>query len=441
MAVFDELAETDGDEKFKAWLSQVIDAKRDIVTFVASRQPGNPAAEFDGYLKGSFNLSLIVKFSDGQSRAVIRFPKPGHTAVDVRGEKVRNEVHFLEFLLEKTTIPVPKVFSWGTTEESPNELGPFIIMEFVEGVSLATLLKEPTKTEQDEVILATEVDDAKLDSVYEQLADYMLQLSQLQFSMIGTTVTDRPLTYNMNELQTVVSNYPTRNFPTTPFASGNEFLASLAAEHLVHLRTQHSLAESKEDAQKRFIARHQFKNLVPRYCTDENGPFRPFCDDLQPTNMLANPDTFRITAILDWEFANIMPAQFAHDPTWWLLLLGPDMWLEHHYMDEFKVCYMPRMEQFLRALRRVEGRKDSPKCEGGPRLSERMQDSWDTGRFWFDCGIRKSFDVDAVYWAALHREEFDEVGDETEMEMKTFVKMKMEQLKAYDADCKARFSS
>jgi hypothetical protein len=145
MTVFDELAETDGDEEFKAWVSEVYDAKQKIIGFVSSRRQGQPFGEFDGYLKGSFNLSLVIKFDDGGPKAVIRFPKPGITATNLRDEKVRNEVQVLKFLREKTTIPVPRVVSWGMTEDSPEHLGPFIIMDYVEGTCLATILKQPTE--------------------------------------------------------------------------------------------------------------------------------------------------------------------------------------------------------------------------------------------------------------------------------------------------------
>ncbi|ORX98427.1 phosphotransferase enzyme family protein-like protein [Clohesyomyces aquaticus] len=414
MTVFGELAETDGDNEFKAWLSKLMDAKQEIVSFVSSRRQNQPTGEFAGYLKGSFNLSLVIKFNDGGPKPVIRFPKPGHTATAFREEKVRNEVNFLELMREKTTIPVPRVLIWGTTEDSPQRLGPFMIMDYVDGTSLATLLKQPTQTGQDEVILATDVDDTKLDYVYDQLADYTLQLSQLDFSTIGAisktpssngwAASSRALTYNMNELHTVVSNYPTDGLPTSPFTSAKDFLHSLADEHL----------------------------LISRYCFADTGPFKPYCDDLQPTNMLADPNTFRITAVLDWEFTNSMPAQFSYHPPWWLLLLGPDMWLEHHSIEEFVTRYVPRMEQFLRALERGES-------EGNTLLSVKMRDSWATGRFWFDYGIRKSFDIDAVYWAALHKEGDDALDDGMREEMEKLVDVKMEQLKAYDAECQVRF--
>ncbi|KAF2254455.1 hypothetical protein BU26DRAFT_527563 [Trematosphaeria pertusa] len=261
MTVFDELAETDGDNKFKAWLS-----KQEIVAFVSSRRQGKPAGEFDGYLKGSFNLSLVVTFSNRGPKAVIRFPKPGRTATAFRDEK-------------------------GTTKDSPQHLSPFIIMDYVDGISLATILKQPTETEQDKVILAT---DTKLDYVYEQLANYMLQLSRLDFSTIRAI--------------SKILNYPISRYPTALFTSARAFLHPLANKYLLYLRTQRNIANNREDAKKRFIARHRFKQLISRYCLDNTGSFKLYCNDLQPLNMLVHPDTLRITAVLDFEFTNTMLA-------------------------------------------------------------------------------------------------------------------------------------
>jgi hypothetical protein len=63
--------------------------------------------------------------------------------------------------------------------------------------------------------------------------------------------------------------------------------------------------------------------------------------------MLIDPETLRITAILDFEFTNAMPAEFTYDPPWWLLLSGPEMRLERCAMEEFLTLYEPEMEQFL----------------------------------------------------------------------------------------------
>ena len=55
----------------------------------------------------------------------------------------------------------------------------------------------------------------------------------------------------------------------------------------------------------------------------QEGHFPLFCDDVRPTNMLVDPATLRITAILNWESTNTMPPQFAKDIPWWLLLRDP----------------------------------------------------------------------------------------------------------------------
>jgi hypothetical protein len=183
MTVFDEIAETDGDDEWKAWLEKVFAFREEIVTFAASRREGGRAGEFVRYLKGSFNLSICIGCSDGGLNAITRFPKPGHTAIALMDEKVTNEVQFMKYLSKNTTIPLPRVISWGLTEESPHHLGPFIIMDYVDGTRLSTILKQPTKHDQEDVVLSTDIDNTTLDIVYDQIADYMVQLSELDFTL------------------------------------------------------------------------------------------------------------------------------------------------------------------------------------------------------------------------------------------------------------------
>ncbi|RLL93520.1 hypothetical protein CFD26_102861 [Aspergillus turcosus] len=447
---FDELEETNGDDECKSWLSKAFDSRAELAIFVAGRREGGGTGKYVGFLKGSFNISFRFSFGDGRPDVIIRFPKPGHTATAYRDEKVENEVQIMEYLRQNTDIPIPRVHSWGLIAESPQHLGPFIIMDYVDSILLSTILKDP---DQENLVLNPKIDNNILDKIYYQIAYYMFQLSQLTFARIGAIskdhassawhVTRRPLTYNMNELATV-AGYPDDQFSTAPFDRASDYLASVANQHLVHLWTQRNLADDPEIAQKRFIARHRFAQLVSKYYPEDCGPFIPFCDDMRPSNMLIDPETLRITAILDFEFTNAMPAEFTYDPPWWLLLSGPEMWLERCAMEEFVALYEPKMEQFLRALERVEIQMASEvKQPGQPSLSSRMRDSWQTGRFWFDYAARKSFDVDTVYWAALHNDGLgvELLDNKTRAEMESFTQIKMEQLKAYKEECSARFSS
>ncbi|KID96571.1 Protein kinase-like domain protein, partial [Metarhizium majus ARSEF 297] len=447
---FDEIEETNGDDECRAWLDKVFDAKAELATFVASRRKGGPATEYVGFLKGSFNFSFQFRFGDGGPDAIIRFPKPGHTATALRDEKVTNEATVMEYIRQNTTIPVPRVHSWGLTAESPQQFGPFIIMDHVEGTLLSTVLKQPTESDQEDPILNPDIDSKALDTIYLQIANYIFQLSQLPFSRIGAiskdhdsntwSVTKRPLTYNMNELATV-SGCPDDHFPTTTFDSTSDYLKSVARQHLDHVWAQRNIADDPEIAQARFIARRQLPRLIPKYCIHDTGPFLLFCDDMRPSNMLVHPETLQITAMLDFEFTNAMPAQFTYDPPWWLLISGPEVWLDRGSIEEFLTLYTPRMEQFLRALEQVEGASLSKGTERtGQALSAWMRDSWRDGGFWFNYAARKSFELDAIYWAVLHDGSAGFSHQEDIEEMNKFTQTKMEQLKAYKEECDARFA-
>lgn len=68
-----------------------------------------------------------------------------------------------------------------------------------------------------------------------------------------------------------------------------------------------------------------------------------------------------------------------------------------------------------------------------------MRDAWETGRFWFDYRIRKSFDVDAVYLGALHEDGKEVVGEDVRADVEKLMEVKMGQLKEYDEECGRRF--
>jgi len=328
------------------------------------------------------------------------------------------------------------------TKDSPSQLGPYIIMDYIEGTELETLLRQ----------LQDDQKEAEVDLLYEQIADYMLQISRLHFSAIGPinndtsgawTVTSRPLTTNMNNLASVVADYPVANFPKTAFTSTQDFLHHRADENLVHLQVQRNIAHSRQDAEKCFIARHRFKQLIERFYPPseaDNGPFIPYCHDFRPKNMLARYEngSLKIVAVLDFEFVNTMPAYFAYDPPWWLAIVSPGLMLKQFAMEDFEALYVPRLERFLQAMVKVEAKQVVGHQRETVSLASRIRDSWESKRFWFNYGIRKGWSVDVVYWSALHEPGDEKLSGDLEKEMSLIAEKKMEQLAAYEAECDAR---
>ena len=190
MTCYDKISQANADDECRAWIRKLIDARDEIVAFVDARLDGKGDGEYLGFLKGSFNLCYHIGFGERRPSALIRFAKPGHTVSSWRAEKVTNEVRFIEFLREHTTIPLPYVHCWGSVEESPQRLGPFIIMDFIQGTRLLTFLRQPTEDDQADMILNPTIDEETLNTLYGQPADYILQISRFEFPHIGSISKD-----------------------------------------------------------------------------------------------------------------------------------------------------------------------------------------------------------------------------------------------------------
>lgn len=125
-------------------------------------------------------------------------------------EKIQREVAVMRFLADKTSISLPLVLHSGAAEESPDGLGPFIIMEFIEHeCDLVDALNTPDIPYKERLILDPCISNERLHFIYGQMADIMLQYSKHTFMKIGCiasinegdswVVSHRPLTLNMNE--------------------------------------------------------------------------------------------------------------------------------------------------------------------------------------------------------------------------------------------------
>lgn len=440
MSIFDELADKQRQDLSRQWIHRAFSAQKEILELVARMRSGGDAQGIVGWFAGSYNFCFKISFSEGPD-AIIRFPKPGCTVLP--DEKVTNEARVIEFLRENTNIPIPRLIGWGTTKDSPKQLGPFLISDFVHGVSLSSILRNPA--EKDWHFLDPTLDGKTLDGVYEQIADVMLQLFQFSFPEIGAiskdpvsnkwSVTARPLTYAMNELATAAF-FPISKFPPRSFNSARDYFRTLAQGNITHLHTQRNIAADQTAAEGLYLARHRFLQLVDKYSPahDDKGPFKLFCDDLRPHNILVDPATLRINAIIDLEFTNAMPSQFSTDPPWWLLLAEPESYLSlGRKPEEFVAAFEACLERFLEVMQRVEKVR-------GLQLSVLMRDAWQTKRFWFNYAIRNPFEVEILcekYLGEVVLTDEAYLDDETRARMKRFVQKKMEQLEAYNRDCES----
>lgn len=69
---------------------------------------------------------------------------------------------------------------------------------------------------------------------------------------------------------------------------------------------------------------------------DRIGPFKLFLDDIRFGNILVDPKTFEIKALIDWEFCYAAPREFLNTPPHWLIP-NPDPWDWSFEEREFKL--------------------------------------------------------------------------------------------------------
>ncbi|QQK40416.1 Aminoglycoside phosphotransferase [Penicillium digitatum] len=294
-------------------------------------------------------------------------------------EKVRNEVAIIRYIHDQTSIPAPFVLDWGTRKDSPFELGQYMIMEFMDHhTNMYDVLNMLGRSRAYRGILDPDFDEDELE--------------QLQIDDFTWKVTHRPLSMPMNELIR---------------------LGRYLNRAIVHPMNQRNDAiDSADDCRRKFVARYLFRKLTrerkltERWAAFENGPFKFWCDDFRPGNVLLNKD-FKIAAVVDWEFTCAAPVEFSYAPPWWLLIEKPEYWPTDGGLEDWCGEYECQLQTFLRAM---ISREDEAirKCQlkENRRLSGPMRESWESGDFWVAYAARNNFAFDAIYWQKIDRRFF-----------------------------------
>lgn len=144
------------------------------------------------------------------------------------------------------------------------------------------------------------------------MANVLLQLSRPSFSQIGSieelengswSVPHRLLTMNINQLVSV-GNLRPNTLPSTAFETAFSYFEALSNINLTHLSIQRNDAiESAEDCRHKYVARHLFRRIIsekqfPTTPVTGPKPFKLFCDDFRPSNVLVDAND-KIVGVID----------------------------------------------------------------------------------------------------------------------------------------------
>lgn len=463
---YDDVAWEKSEAVADGWVRQFFQSEilQPVGRFLVRHHRPGDAVQFSFLEKGAYNISFQMKYKNANT-AIIRFAQPGATMFPE--EKVRNEVATMRYICDQTSIPVPFVYHWGTKNESPLELSPFIIMDYIEhDTNLYDVLKTPGCPKEDRGTLDPDISEAKLEALYREVASILLQLSRPALPRIGSLdqvddftwrVTHRPLSMPMNAL-IQLGSLPQSKLPTTTFDTTSSYFEALAELHIAHLMNQRNDAvDSAEDCRRKLVARYLFRKLAREHrltkqlASFDKGPFKLWCDDFRPANILMNKE-LKIVGVVDWEFTYAAPVEFSFAPPWWLLVEKPEYWPRG--LDDWCNNYERRLQTFLSAMRYQEDKAiEQGRLKSTLRLSSLMKDSWETGDFWIGYAARNGFAFDLVYWHKIDqrffgptssliddvwRQRLDSLEPEERADIERSVAIKLEEMKtralAWDPD-------
>ncbi|KAI9745285.1 MAG: hypothetical protein M1818_001565 [Claussenomyces sp. TS43310] len=246
---------------------------------------------------------------------ILRISGPHFTSI-----KTRNEIGFLKWVAQNTDVPVPEVVAYDATTN--NELGhEFMITTRLRGVSFDGVreqLQAAGKAAQYE---------AHLSQFLLQMGDILEMLQRRTWSHIGGLqvrgpedrddaaaeiivpgpVIDEQM-WLQPELATIWGPHETHGSVNVggPFASYTESLGAEADRHVHAIQRLSSLAALRQDL-PRILA---FRAALREHAAQLNETRLILAHrDLHFGNVMWDPEGMRITGILDWEFAGVVPIQ------------------------------------------------------------------------------------------------------------------------------------
>ena len=252
-------------------------------------------------------------------------------------------------LLERTTIPIPRVFS-SRSEIHPDPLSTFIIMEYIDANVLSP-------------IQLMDLEDDQKKELYKSLANIYIQLRRQEFPAIGRLHQTTEGIHSLGKTASVDINIQQLE-GLEPFSIQEQFGAAsggsmrsandyasmlLRIGFNAFLKSQNAVGEDM--ARSYIYHQHIFYQHIKSWMnqTLDKGPFVLVHGDLSPQNVMVDKN-MKVVAVLDWEWSRVIPVQFFQPPLWLsgrdtVQLAGPDSW---------KIFRRATFRHFLAALREQE---------------------------------------------------------------------------------------
>ncbi|RLL97665.1 hypothetical protein CFD26_105433 [Aspergillus turcosus] len=434
------------------WVGKVNETHRTghLCQWVSTFHPDKLPCQLDGtFHHGAFNAGIKMVFSDGTAW-MVRFPRVGRVSDDYTDEKVAMEVTALSLIRNRTTIPVPRVQAWGPAASNPLGLGPFIIMDFVNGVSLSDLLQDPN-AERPSRVMREDISDYDLKVIYRQMANLLLQLFKLNFDRIGSLPSPqtevksptppRPLTFKAHS---ILQNRGVDTFGDRAkgFATTTEYFQYVVGQDWEQLVHQPNSAVGPYDAKNKYVAFKVLRSLIPDlvHAKYDRCKFKLICDDLGLANLtVRSREDLTVVGVVDLEWSYIGPAQLFGSAPWWLLQDRPvnSTWdCKGDEAPKIAARYFKCLDIFIRILEEEEAKMPGHEER---ELSSLVKWSQASGAMWLHMLLSSGFNDHRSFPFTQLRQHFGltewarrEKEFDNAKELEAFASRKVSELDRYD---------
>jgi hypothetical protein len=269
---------------------------------------------------GRCNIVFEVRFPDGfvcVARVCTNHFRVLGGEENTITEFFRSEVETMQYISDKTNIPIPKVLGYDSDPHNAVNFR-FILMEALPGRPLGVPYHH--------------IPHANRAHFLGQLADYLVQLGSLSFSSIGC------LRYDREEGSTTIVPQPGTS---SIYNSSREFVHAIRCQQNELLIADETFPSKREDRElaSKILSHAALKAIRPQFLT---GPFPLAHPDLHYNNILVDAN-YNITGIIDWSGVTTVPQEvFASVPGF---RIPPGIAVEE--IERYTGC----LELFVRAVR------------------------------------------------------------------------------------------
>ncbi|KAF2494312.1 hypothetical protein BU16DRAFT_591315 [Lophium mytilinum] len=317
---FTSTSSSDGEDRFWGSTSSIDNkalTKLALATIYPNGEPVGVSARVVNKLRGGYNNVYVVRFTTGL-QIVVKVPAMGQEGRwrEEDEHNLRSEALTMRYIKKHTKVPIPEVYHFSATLS--NEIdAPFIMMEFIEGVPAKTIWGESDSTGR--TARGLEKFEQRRQTLLKSLAESMAELRHLEFGMAGRLEFD-------DDADTPKIG------PVFLFDGKIDETSGKFVREIVTITPSHSTFENLDkgfdERFKRWKADETIVQGVSRiiqtaldckpFTEDQEKPFVLHHPDLHRLNILCDPETCKVKAIIDWDWVQTTPrcVGYASLPKW-----------------------------------------------------------------------------------------------------------------------------